>query len=153
MDPESPPQTTRHPLLARWGLQTRLYAGIEGVWHVCLFAVCYRYAPVIRLGNSPWGRKFLERAKQFVASRESPNWGQAATATTNFIQTPWKRATAEWFFFNKVFMPVSWPIKLWMAHVWANRIEGKSEQSANDSSKNSSLGSSVHISDSDSTRD
>mmetsp|Transcript_33178 Transcript_33178/g.96095 ORF Transcript_33178/g.96095 Transcript_33178/m.96095 type:complete len:159 (-) Transcript_33178:267-743(-) len=108
-----------------WGLQTRLYIGIEAVWHVTLFAACYRYAPVLRLSKTPWGKRFLDTTRTFVAGRSSPRWGSAASATTNFFQTPWARASAEWFFFNKVFMPVSWPAKLALAHYMAGRIQSQ----------------------------
>lgn len=113
---------------ATLGLQTTLYVGIEGVWHVCLFAVCYQCAPLVRLTRTPWGKRLIESSKNFVNSRSSPRWGNAATATTNFMKTPWKRASAEWFFFNKVFLPVSWPTKLALAAYLANRMQRQRQQ-------------------------
>ena len=80
------------------GTELGIYVGIECLWHVSLFSVCYRYRPLVALGKTPWGRNFLKSTKSFLASKGG-RMAAVGSGTTAFLESPWKRATTEWFFF------------------------------------------------------
>lgn len=80
------------------GTELGIYVGIECLWHVSLFSVCYRYRPLVALGKTPWGRNFLKSTKSFFASKGG-RMAAVGSGTTAFFESPWKRATTEWFFF------------------------------------------------------
>lgn len=99
----------------------RIYLGIELCWHVGLFTSCFYFRPLLRLGNTPWGRGFLARTKQFFGNRTSPRWAAVEKWSSSFMSSNWGRATTEWFFINKLTMPVAWPGKIALAHWLAGK--------------------------------
>ena len=80
------------------GTELGIYIGIECLWHVSLFTFCYRYRPLVALGKTPWGRKFIDGSKSFFEARGG-RMAAAGSTTAAFFESPWKRAATEWFFF------------------------------------------------------
>lgn len=106
----------------RMGPALKYYVGLETVWHVALFAVCWRYQPLVALSRTPWGRQVGSWMNRRVGSGAAAQGKESRMA--KFMKTPWQRATAEWAVINKVAAPVSWPTKLFIAAKIAERVDG-----------------------------
>ena len=63
-----PPRGRLFPFLPT-GTELGVYVSIECCWHSALFAVCYRYRPLVALGKTPWGARFLDRTCHFFEDR------------------------------------------------------------------------------------
>ena len=108
------------------------YVGIEAIWHVGLFATCYRYRPLVYISkNTKYGKMIVEKIQQQMHSRMSPSSSSSSTSsstTTSRLQSILGQlsssgknhqrtlvAISEWFFFNKVIGIPLWPTKVALA--------------------------------------
>lgn len=108
----------REPSTAEgWGEKFKVYLFIEcGIWLPVCYIGCYRFAPTIRLMQSPGGKKFVERSSLWL-SQNAPSWHASLAKLAGKIEgAPAGRAFGEWALINKVLAPVSFPTKMWIAH-------------------------------------
>lgn len=105
-----------------WGATFKVYLVIEcGIWLPCCYAACYWFAPTIRLMNTPFGRRSVERSSAWL-SKNTPSWHATLAKLAGRIEgAPASRAFGEWALINKVLAPVSFPTKMWIARRIVNR--------------------------------
>ena len=126
---------TRHTSMRKEKFQKSLnfYIGIEATWHVCLFAACYRYRPLLKISRTSTGKRAIDRlqtlikGKQHSNSSSNNNYGKWKGYYQNAVHyVPGGQrslvAASEWFFFNKVIGLPLLPTKLllagWMSRKW-----------------------------------
>lgn len=109
------------------GLKVRYYIALESTWQVALYAVCYRYRPTILVMQSERARAVATRVGEWM---KRWNWGTVSKMGANVYNSPWKLALAEWTIINKLAAPVSFPTKIYAAHLLANRTVQKREHQA-----------------------
>jgi hypothetical protein len=105
-----------------FGEAFKVYLFIECcVWLPCCYAACYRFAPTLRLMETPRGRSFVKRASDVLASW-TPTWHARLTELSSKINgAPASRAFAEWALINKILAPIGFPTKMWIAHKVVSR--------------------------------
>jgi hypothetical protein len=109
-----------HTTFGKVGLKVRYYIALESTWHVCLYAACWRYRPTVLVMESPRGRAMVHRVGDFLTRWR---WNTFSKVGANLYNTKWKRALAEWTIINKIAAPVSFPVKIYVAHLLAKRSE------------------------------
>lgn len=109
-----------HTTFGKVGLKVRYYIALESTWHVCLYAACWRYRPTVLVMESPRGRAMVQRVGDFLARWR---WNTFSKVGANVYNSQWKRALAEWTIINKIAAPVSFPVKIYVAHLLAKRSE------------------------------
>lgn len=109
-----------HTTLGKVGLKVRYYIALESTWHVCLYAACWRYRPTVLVMESPRGRAMVHRVGEFLTRWR---WNTFSKVGANVYNSQWKRALAEWTIINKIAAPISFPVKIYVAHLLAKRSE------------------------------
>lgn len=113
--------------MSKVGLKVRYYIALESTWHILLYATCWRYRPTVLVMESARGRAIVTRVSDTLTRWK---WNTFSKMGANVYNTKWKRALAEWTIINKIAAPVSFPVKIYVAHRLAKRHERMSEESA-----------------------
>jgi hypothetical protein len=105
-----------------WEATGLTYIAVEAVWHVGLFAACFRFKPVSRLATS--GSGFIANAlsthlQRQAVMKQMPAAPPAKAVT--LLNEPWKLAVAEWFVMNKFVGIPLWPAKVAFAGAISNQ--------------------------------
>jgi len=111
--------------MSKVGLKVRYYIALESTWHVLLYATCWRYRPTVLVMESARGRAIVSRVSETLTRW---NWNTFSKMGANVYNSQWKRALAEWTIINKIAAPISFPVKIYMAHVLAKRHERRGEE-------------------------
>jgi hypothetical protein len=111
--------------MGKIGLKVRYYIALESTWHILLYAACWRYRPTVRVMESPRGRAMVARVGDVLTRWR---WNTFSKMSSNVYNSQWKRALAEWTIINKISAPVSFPCKIYVAHVLAKRTERKADE-------------------------
>ena len=105
------------------------YVAIECVWHVSLFAACYRYRPMVKLGNTRFGKQIIDQVNQRFHTIGGGASRQAFRERLSKVvrKVPGGQRTvvaaSEWFFFNKAIGIPLWPTKLLLAGWLGAKLE------------------------------
>lgn len=92
-----------------------------GIWLPLAYVGCYRFQPSLRIMQSSGGRRFIENASDFLRSKV-PSWHETLAKLASKIEgAPRTRAAGEWALLNKVLAPVSFPTKMYLAHLIVQR--------------------------------
>ena len=105
------------------------YVAIEAIWHVGLFATCYRYRPLVHISkNTKYGKMLVEKIQQQMHSRMTSSSSSSSSTGSSRLQSLLGQlsssgknhqrtlvAISEWFFFNKVIGIPLWPTKVALA--------------------------------------
>ena len=102
--------------------QVKYYAFIEiCLWLPSTWLICYRFQPAIRFYSTATGREVVRRGATFLERWAPSTHAKLAKLAGNIYGSPSGRTTAEWLLINKVVSPVTFPIKMWLGHLVAQR--------------------------------
>lgn len=113
--------------MGKVGLKVRYYIALESTWHVLLYAACWRYRPTVLVMESARGRAMVARVSETLTRWK---WNTFSKMGANVYNSRWKRALAEWTIINKIAAPVSFPVKIYLAHRLAKRHELQEQEKA-----------------------
>mmetsp|Transcript_47296 Transcript_47296/g.117100 ORF Transcript_47296/g.117100 Transcript_47296/m.117100 type:complete len:138 (+) Transcript_47296:164-577(+) len=104
------------------GDAVKYYAIIEiCMWIPTTWVLCYRFQPAIRFYSTPMGRELVLRGSTILEKYFPSAHASLAKLAGRVYGSPSGRTTAEWLLINKVISPVSFPFKMWLRHMWAER--------------------------------